>query len=103
MERAGEARQARRLSKRDEEVLGWIGEQYLAPRDVLGQLLGRASDDEAARAAGRVTDTVVDRTLRRWRGPHPGHCRRVIIGETAPTRPHPPRPPRARARHRAPP
>src|SRR5581483_9985501 len=78
-----EARQARRLSKRDEEVLGWIGEQYLAPRDVLGQLLGRASDDEAARAAGRVTDTVVDRTLRRWRDLHLAQCRRFIVGETA--------------------
>ena len=83
MQRAAEARQARRLSKRDEEVLGWIGEQYLAPRDVLGELLGRASDDEAARAAGRVTDTVVDRTLRRWRDLGLAQCRRFIVGEMA--------------------
>lgn len=64
-------------------VLAWIGEQYLAPRDVLGQLLGRASDDDAARAAGRVTDTVVDRTLRRWRDLGLAHCQRFIVGETA--------------------
>lgn len=83
MGRTGEARQARRLSKRDEEVSAWIGEQYLAPRDVLGLLLGRTSDDEAARAAGQVTDTVVDRTLRRWRDLGLAHCQRFIVGETA--------------------
>jgi len=64
-------------------VLGWIGEQYVIPRDVVGILLGRASDDEAARAAGRVTDTVVDRTLRRWRDLRLAHCRRFLVGESA--------------------
>jgi hypothetical protein len=64
-------------------VLGWIGEQYVVPRDVVGVLLGRASDDETARAAGRVTDTVVDRTLRRWRDLRLAHCRRFLVGEVA--------------------
>gem|GEM_PF-3274171 len=64
-------------------MLAWIGEQYLAPRDVLGQLLGRASDDDAARAAGRVTDTVVDRTLRRWRDLGLANCRRFLVGDMA--------------------
>lgn len=71
------------MSKRDGEVLAWIGEQYLAPRDVLAQLLGRASDDATARAAGRVTDTVVDRTLRRWRDLGLAQCQRFLVGETA--------------------
>jgi len=79
----GEARRRRLLSRRDEEVLAWIGEQYLAPRDVLGQLLGRASDNEAARAAGTVTDTVVDRTLRRWRDLGLAQCQRFLVGEMA--------------------
>jgi hypothetical protein len=64
-------------------VLRWIGEQYLVPRDVVGELLGRTSVDENARAAGRVTDTVVDRTLRRWRDLHLAQCRRLVVGETA--------------------
>lgn len=83
MQTTGQARRRRLLSKRDEEVLGWIGEQYLAPRDVLALLLGRASDDEAARAAGTVTDTVVDRTLRRWRDLGLANCCRFLVGETA--------------------
>jgi hypothetical protein len=83
MDRAGGARRRRLLSNRDEEVLAWIGEQYLAPRDVLGQLLGRASEHEAARAAGRVTDTVVDRTLRRWRDLGLAQCQRFLVGEMA--------------------
>ena len=75
---------ARRLvGRRDAVVLGWIGEQYLVPRDVLAQLLGRASDDKAAKKAGSVTDTVVDRTLRRWRDMNLAHCRRFIVGESA--------------------
>ena len=83
MQQTGQDRQRRLLNRRDEEVLGWIGEQYLAPRDVLGQLLGRASDDEAARAAGTVTDTVVDRTLRRWRDLGLAQCQRFLVGEMA--------------------
>jgi hypothetical protein len=79
----GEARRRRLLSKRDEEVLAWIGEQYLAPRDVLGQLLGRASEHETVREAGSVTDTVVDRTLRRWRDLGLAHWQRFIVGEAA--------------------
>jgi hypothetical protein len=75
--------EARRLSRRDVVVLGWIGEQYVISRDVVGVLLGRMSDDEAARAAGRVTDTVVDRTLRRWRDLRLVHCRRFLVGESA--------------------
>jgi hypothetical protein len=71
------------LSRRDEEVLAWIGEQYLAPRDVLGQLLGRASEHESVRDAGWVTDTVVDRTLRRWRDLGLAQCRRFLVGEAA--------------------
>jgi hypothetical protein len=76
-------RQRRLLSGRDEDVLRWIGEQYLVPRDVLGELLGRTSMDETARAAGRVTDTVVDRTLRRWRDLGLAQCRRLVVGEAA--------------------
>ena len=64
-------------------MLGWIGEQYLAPRDVLGQLLGRASEHETVREAGWVTDTVVDRTLRRWRDLGLAHSRRFIVGDVA--------------------
>lgn len=79
----GEARRRRLLSRRDEVVLAWIGEQYLAPRDVLGQLLGRASEHETVREAGCVTDTVVDRTLRRWRDLGLAHCQRFIVGESA--------------------
>src|SRR5438874_1449895 len=58
---------ARQVSERDVAVLRWVGEQYAIPRDLLPILLGRLSDDETARAAGRVTATVVDRALRRWR------------------------------------
>ena len=64
-------------------MLAWIGEQYLAPRDVLGQLLGRASEHESVRDAGWVTDTVVDRTLRRWRDLGLARCRRFLVGEAA--------------------
>ena len=73
----------RLLGRRDAVVLGWIGEQYLVPRDVLAQLLGRASDNDAAKKAGWVTDTVVDRTLRRWRDLNLAHCQRIIVGESA--------------------
>ena len=72
---------ARLMTRRDEAVLRWIGEEYVVPRDVLGVLLGRASDDELARAAGRVTDTVIDRTLRRWRDLGFAHSRRILVCE----------------------
>src|SRR5919108_6433118 len=74
---------ARLMTRRDGEVLRWIGEQYVVPRDLLGTLLARASEDGAARAAGRVTDTVVDRTLRRWRDLGFAQSRRILVGESA--------------------
>jgi hypothetical protein len=72
-----------RLTERDRKVLRWVAEQYTVPRDVLALLLARLSDDEVARAAGRVTDTVVDRTLRRWRELGLAHCRRFIVDDVA--------------------
>jgi hypothetical protein len=72
-----------RLTKRDMVLLRWVAEQYSVPRDVLAVLLARLSDDEKAKTAGRVTDTVVDRTLRRWRELGLAHCRRFIVDDVA--------------------
>lgn len=72
-----------RLTERDPAVLRWVGEQYSVPRDLLGVLLASLSDDPAVRTAGRVTDTVVDRTLRRWRDLGLAECRRLIVDDAA--------------------
>jgi hypothetical protein len=71
------------LTSRDVKVLGWVGEQYVVPRDLLAVLLARTSGHEGAQAAGRVTDTVVDRTLRRWRELGLANCRRFLVGYPA--------------------
>jgi hypothetical protein len=71
------------LTSRDVQVLAWVGEQYVVPRDLLAVLLARTSGHQGAQAAGRVTDTVVDRTLRRWRDLRLARCRRYLVGEPA--------------------
>ena len=67
--RTGRARARRRLflTDRDVRLLGWIGEQYCVRGDLLAVLMARHSDDEAARAAGRVTDAAVRRRVGAWR------------------------------------
>ena len=53
-------------TKRDLEVLGWIGEQYGVRRDHLALLLGRAAT-EPTKAPGRLGETTMQKLIERWK------------------------------------
>ncbi|MEW6155182.1 MAG: hypothetical protein AB1673_14535 [Actinomycetota bacterium] len=63
----GRRRVGLQLTGRDLTLLRWIGEQYCCRGDLLAVLMARHSDDEAARAAGRVVPWVAQRRIAAWR------------------------------------
>ena len=69
------------LSERDRKLLAWCGEQYTVRFDLLGMLMARLSDDEVARARGRVTRQAVSRRVRAWRQAGLAEARTILAGE----------------------
>lgn len=53
-------------TKRDLEVLGWVGEQYGVRRDHLAVLLGRVAT-EPTKAPGRLGETTIQKLVQRWK------------------------------------
>jgi hypothetical protein len=56
-----------KLSERDRRLLVWIGEQYTVRTDLLAVLMAQSSDDDDARARGRLTPQAARRRVGVWR------------------------------------
>jgi hypothetical protein len=77
------AQRRMRLSERDRKLLAWCGEQYTLRFDLLAVLMARMSDDETARARGRVTRQAVSRRVRAWKQESLVESRTILAGEPA--------------------
>lgn len=71
------------LSERDRALLRWVGEQYSVRADLLGVLMARHSDDEAARSKGSLAARVVNRRIHAWRAAGLVRTARFLFGTPA--------------------
>jgi len=72
-----------KLGERDRRLLAWIGEQYTVRTDLLAVLMAQQSDDEDARARGRLTQQAARRRVGVWRQAGFVQSDRMGLGEYA--------------------
>jgi hypothetical protein len=72
-----------RISERDQALLRWIGEQYSVRADLLGVLMARHSDHDAARTRGALAPRVVNRRIQAWRQAGLVRTRTFLVGTAA--------------------